>query len=103
MLMEVAVIGGQDFILGFQLTGIRHVVEAQADPTNQFLDLRDNEDIGIIITDDSTVEKVQEHERYLLERAPKPILITLSTSGAGQEQLRKMIRQAIGVDILKEE
>ncbi len=101
--MEIAVIGGQEFILGFQLTGIRKVIEAAKDPTNQFLDLKENKEVGIIITDDKTISRVDEHERYLLERSPKPILITLSTESSGQEDLRKMIRQAIGIDVMKEE
>jgi len=102
-MMDMAVLGTSEFILGFQLAGIRTVQEAAEDPTDQLISLRETKDIGIIIIDDETLSKVQEHERYLAERSPKPILITLSKKGSAQDDLRQMVMQAIGVDILKDE
>ncbi|NOZ80327.1 MAG: V-type ATP synthase subunit F [DPANN group archaeon] len=101
--MEMAVLGTSEFILGFQLAGIRLVQEAAKEPTRQLSDLMENPDVGIIIVDDETLRQVSEHERYRAERSPKPIVITLSKKTGGQDDLRKMIKQAIGVDILKDE
>lgn len=102
-MMELAVLGTSEFILGFQLVGIRKVQQAGKDPTRQLTDLMASQDIGIIIIDDETLNRVGDQERYVAERSPKPIVITLSKQQGAQEDLRKMIKQAIGVDILKED
>ncbi len=94
--MEIAVLGSEAFVLGFQLTGIRLVKVTEKNPAHDFAELRNNPNVGIIITDRETIDQVEEHERYVIERSSKPILITMSDSGS---DLRAMIKQAIGIDL----
>ena len=99
--MELAVIGGSEFTLGFALAGIKKIMEADADPAAAFKQAMQDGSVGIIITDEATVAKLEEHVREDVERSVKPVIVVLSAE-ATQESLRKMIKKSIGVDLLKD-
>ncbi|MFH1408959.1 MAG: V-type ATP synthase subunit F [Nanoarchaeota archaeon] len=100
--MEIAALGTQEFILGFQLAGIRKTIEISDAPLKDFQQVLDDKNIGIVITDEHSMERLKEHERFRIERSVRPAFIVLSMTASGQDNLRKMIMKAIGVDLLKE-
>ncbi|MBU0979439.1 MAG: V-type ATP synthase subunit F [Nanoarchaeota archaeon] len=100
--MEISAIGRAEFVLGFQLAGVRKTIEVGKSPMEDIQALTADPEIGIVITDEETMSSLKEHERYQLERSVRPTFIVLSTKSSGQENLRKMIRKAIGVDLLRE-
>lgn len=98
-MLEIAVIGGSEFVLGFQLAGIRNVVIVSSNAQEEFRKLLADQEIGIILTDDRTMEALSEHLRADIQKLAKPVVVTLSTRETAQDELRKMIQRSIGVDV----
>ncbi len=95
--MELAVIGREDFCLGFSLAGIRNVFEAD-DPADAIRTVSENPEIGVVVLDESLLEKVDEFEKLKLEGSVRPVFITLSLK-EDSDDLRKMIKKSIGVEL----
>ena len=98
---SIAVIGGSEFTLGFRLTGIRNVTSTES-PQAHVKDLMADAEVGVIIIDESTMEKLSPQLREDVVASISPVFVTVSEH-ASQEELRKMIVQSIGVDLLKNE
>lgn len=101
--MDIAIIGGEEFTLGFRLAGISRVVDIVEgkNPADNFMDLLSQKDIAIIMTDDTTMNLLDERTRDEVESSILPVVVTLSTE-ASQEGLRKLILKSIGVDLWKD-
>ena len=100
---EIAVIGSSEFALGFQLAGIRNVVELKdnENPLEKIKGLTSRPEVSIIVTEENLMKKVSEDERMKLEALIKPVIVVLSRELAA-EGLRKSIIKAIGVDLWRE-
>ena len=99
-MVEVAIIGGSEFVLGFQLAGIRKTIEAKDAPMGHIKKLMQDEHIGIIIIDDKTMDKLDFHDRKDVEGSISPVFVELSTQ-LSMESLKKMIKKSIGIDLMK--
>lgn len=98
---ELAAIGPEDFVLGFQLAGVRRVVATTPETyPDAIQDLLDTEDIGIIITRSDDVDRLKPQLEEQVASSVEPVVIQLG-GGAG-EGLREKIRSAIGIDLLKD-
>lgn len=95
--MELAVIGEEDFCLGFSLSGIRNMFETEA-PQEALRKVYEDTDIGVVVFDESLLEKLDEFERTRLESSVRPVFITLSLKEES-ESIRRMIKKSIGVDL----
>ena len=95
---ELVVIGGNEFNLGIALAGIQNIVEVDEQAEHKFKEAFDNPQTGIIITDDTTMQKLSPHFREIAESSAKPSIVVLSLDGKDQG-LRQMIIKAIGVDV----
>ena len=98
---KMAVVGTPEFTLGFKMTGIREVINVK-DPNNDVKLFFSRDDIGIVIIDEDTVSKLDERTKEELITSITPVFVTVSTTSA-QEELRNMIMQSIGVDLMKNE
>ena len=94
----VIAFGKPEFLLGFRLAGVA-TLEALGDIRKQFEELIVRDDVGILITDEETINAVPEHFREKLESFVKPVIVVLSLSSTSQETLRKKIKKSIGVDL----
>ena len=94
---NIIALGGSEFTLGFRLAGIT-TVEASS-PKEDFEELLRQEGVGIIITDEKTLQELPEHFREDIEARVKPVTVALSTPTAAQETLRKKIIKSLGVDL----
>ena len=97
---KLAAIGTSEFVVGFQLAGIRKTIETEDDAINQIKNLTQDKEIGIVIIDQKTLDKVEEHDREDIEASIDPVFIPISTE-VSQESLKKLIRKSIGVDLWK--
>ena len=95
---EIAALGGSEFILGFQLAGIKQTVEVSQTPEADFKRVMADRNVGIIMTDERTIKKLSERDRVMVESSVKPVIVVLSTEDYS-EGLRKMIKKSIGVDL----
>lgn len=100
--MDIAVIGNEEFALGFRLAGLRRVFiagpenyqekiqEAMADP-----------EIGILAVDAKDIEALPVNVRNKITDSIQPVVVPVGGSGVGD--LREKVKRAIGVDLYKED
>lgn len=102
-MQEIAVIGKPGFTLGFRLVGVRKTVDAEepgplAEAARTMLqDL----DVGILVMDQSDFETLPEHLQDTIRSSTRPTLVAIGLSE--DSALREQIKQAVGVDLWKDE
>jgi V/A-type H+-transporting ATPase subunit F len=94
---EIAVIGSQEFTLGFKLAGIRKAYTPE-NYQEKIQELIKRDDIGILIAEETDLQKLQKRARTEVENSVEPVVVALSES-AESERLQKKIKKAIGADI----
>ena len=95
--MELAVIGKEDFCLGFGLAGVRNVFET-AEPADAIERVNQNQEIGVVIFDESLLNKLDEFEKSKIEGSVRPVFVMLSLNEES-DALKKMIKKSIGVEL----
>ena len=99
-MVKVAVFGGNEFVTGFQLAGIRDVVEADKNYFNELKNLKIRRDLGVVIVDEKILESLEPHQRIEIEASVDPVFIPVSTK-VEQDSLKRLIKKSIGVDLWK--
>jgi V/A-type H+-transporting ATPase subunit F len=103
MSKEIAVIGSPDFVLGFNLAGVRRTY-AVAEPAEfaKTLDgiLHKGDNIGILIVQGSDMDALSPLLRKKASESIEPVIVAMG-EGAGQDDLREKVKRAIGIDIVK--
>lgn len=97
-MVQAAVLGSSRFIVGFQLAGIRETIEASKEPLKDIAELRMKKDIGIVIIEESILEKMDIDDRREIEDSVDPVFIPISAK-AEQESLKRLIKRSIGIDL----
>lgn len=98
--MELAAVGRDDFVQGFQLVGVRKTVTAAPeDLERRIAQVLDDPDVGILILETGDVQKLSHAMRRRLETVARPVVIAVGSTES--EDLRTKIRRAIGVDLFK--
>ena len=100
--MELAVFGNEEFILGFQLAGIRNIVRVGENPLGEIKELQKKKEIGIVVIEEKILDKLDPQDRHDIEDSISPVFVPLSAV-AEQENLRRLIKKSIGVDLWKTE
>ncbi len=99
-MVKIAVAGQSEFVVGFQLAGIRDSVELSQKPFNELKALKSRKEIGIVIVDEKIMEGLEPHERTEIEASVDPVFIPVSTK-VEQDSLKKLIKKSVGVDLWK--
>jgi vacuolar-type H+-ATPase subunit F/Vma7 len=89
--MEVCAVGSDEFTLGFKLVGIESYQP-------QELKSLTKGQIGVIITDEKTMNSLDEADRRDYENSIRPIFVVLSETNS-QESLNRLIKRSIGIDL----
>lgn len=97
--LEIAAIGDEIFVTGFQIAGVRETIASGANPNEAFEKLMAREDIGIIVTNRQVFDVLNERLRERALTVVKPTVVVLSYDIGGDENLRLMIRRALGIDV----
>ncbi len=96
---QVAVLGSEEFRLGFELAGVGlsyPVPREAAEPTVR--ELMANTDIGLIIIEEKMLEELPEELRDAINACVQPVFLTITEEDTNEE-MRKLIRKSIGVDL----
>lgn len=97
--MEIAVIGSQDFTVGFRLAGIRRVYDTTSETIqNKIIEILEGEDVGILVINMKEMEQLPAALRERLEESSSPVVIPVGTE---EGDMRDKVRRAIGVDLYK--
>ncbi len=95
--MEIAVIGREDFCLGFSLAGVRNIFETES-PAEAITKVINDPEVGVVVVDESLMGKLDEFEKAKLEASVRPVFMTLSLKEES-DAIRKMIKKSIGVEL----
>lgn len=99
--MEIAVIGNDDFITGFQLAGVQKVFLLDEKNLDSAVEQAiASEGVGVIVMEEEDVQALRGKTRKALDRLVTPVVVTLSLKGK-EEDLRKAIKRTVGVDLWK--
>lgn len=98
--MELAVVGRDDFVLGFRLAGVRKCYSVAPEALEAKVDevVRDP-DVGILVLSTDDLQRVSHGTRRRLETAPRPVVIAVGAKE--EEDLRAKVKRAIGIDLFK--
>lgn len=94
---SIIALGMSEFLLGFRLAGIP-TFEVHV-PQEDFEKWLAVPEVGIIITDQETMEQLPAFFREVVEARLKPITLVVSSDAASNETLRRKIKKSIGVDL----
>lgn len=99
---ELAVVGDSEFVMGFQLIGIKKIFEGETrqELKEKFTQALRDINVGIIVTNDSSIKKLDQNFRRNVENSITPVVVVLSIDAFAQDNLRDMIKKAIGIDLL---
>ncbi len=100
---QLAIIGKEDFTLGFMLAGVRDIyVDREERETLLHIEkLLKDPDVGIVVLQQETFDSLPEYLQEDLVRMVRPVVVTLSRKGEAGK-LREMIIKSIGVDLWNE-
>lgn len=99
--MEIAVIGSDEFVLGFRLAGIRRVFITNSDNYQEkMLEAMSQPTIGILAVDAKDLVNLSYHVRQRVLDSIQPVVVPV---GGDESDLREKVKRAIGVDLYKTE
>jgi V/A-type H+-transporting ATPase subunit F len=99
--MEIAVLGDEEFVLGFRLAGLKRIYTAGPDDyEDKMLGLLDDSSIGVLAIESSDLEYLSSNVRLKAMESIAPVVVPV---GVEEGDLREKVKRAIGVDLYKTE
>jgi len=99
--MEFAVLGSDEFTLGFRLAGVKRVYAVQpSEYEAKLMELIGDSTLGILAINSSDLSKVSANARRKAMESISPVVIQV---GGEEGDLREKVKSAIGVDLYKTE
>ena len=99
-MVKTAVLGSNEFIVGFQLAGIKDTIEASGNPLNDINKLKERKELGVVVIEEKIMENLDKHDRIEVEDSVEPVFIPVSAK-VEQDSLKRLIKKSIGVDLWK--
>jgi V/A-type H+-transporting ATPase subunit F len=99
--MEIAVVGHNDFVIGFRLAGIRKIYDTTSDNIEEKIQsLLNDKTVGILVIYNEDLKKLSPHMQKILDDSVEPTVIAIGGKGESTN-LREKIKQSVGVDLWK--
>ncbi len=99
--MEFAVLGSEEFVLGFRLAGVKRTYAVQPkELESKLVELIADSSIGILAMNSADLSKVSTNVRKKALESISPVVIQV---GGEEGDLREKVKRAIGVDLYKTE
>lgn len=96
--MEIAVVGSDEFVIGFQLAGIRKTHGGPPEEMEARVEeVLEDEEVGILIVHSEEMGRLSPGLRRRLPTLPRPVVIAVG--GEEEEDLRTKVKRAIGIDL----
>lgn len=96
--MQIAVIGNDEFVTGFRLSGVSHVFSSEKALDESVKDALKIKEIGVLVIEEGSFNALSNKTKKLLERIVKPVIVTVSDKEK-ETNLREMIKRSLGVDL----
>ena len=97
--MEIAVVGSEDFVVGFRLAGIKKVYGVEPEKLQEtIVRLMDESGVGILAVHTKDLEQLPQQLRDRLMASVEPVVIPV---GEEEGDIRDKVRRAMGIDLYK--
>jgi V/A-type H+-transporting ATPase subunit F len=97
--MDIAVLGSNEFVLGFRLGGIKRVYTVKPENYEQkLMELIADTSIGVLAIDSVDTDMLSPSGRKKAMDSIAPVVVMV---GAKEGDLREKVKRAIGVDLYK--
>ena len=97
--MEIAVIGSEEFVVGFRLAGIKRVYAVSPDGLlDKIVQVMDEPEVGILAVHTKDLERLPAQLRAKMMDSVDPVVIPV---GLEEGDMRDKIRRAMGIDLYK--
>ncbi|MCK4555592.1 MAG: V-type ATP synthase subunit F [Candidatus Aenigmarchaeota archaeon] len=99
-MFNIAVVGDEQFTLGFHLAGVRKVINAKNNEIHAKIEgaLSDKQ-TGVLVLKQNDVDTLPLRFQEKLRNSTTPVVVAISTDNSGAEVLRALVKRAIGVDV----
>src|SRR5215510_10802334 len=99
--MKIAVVGSDEFVLGFRLAGLKRVFIAdESNYQSKIAEAMSDTDIGILAVDAKDLNYLPHNVRAKVLDSIQPVVVPV---GGDESDLREKVKRAIGVDLYKTE
>ena len=99
--MEIAVIGSDEFTLGFRLAGVRRVfVAGKDDYQEKMQEAMSDANVGILAVNAEDLQCLPNNYKTRVLDSIQPVVVPV---GGDQSDLREKVKRVIGVDLFKTE
>jgi len=96
---QVAVLGTQEFVLGFQLAGVGTVFNLPKEhPDSTIREIMSNDSIGLVILQEESLKQLSELMQEQVVDSINPVFMLIAEEDTNEE-MRKLIKKSIGVDL----
>jgi V/A-type H+/Na+-transporting ATPase subunit F len=99
-MVKMAVLGSNEFTVGFQLAGIKDIINLKENSFKELREIKHRKDLGIVVLDEKILEGIGLQDRVEIENSVDPVFIPVSTK-VEQDSLKRLIKKSIGVDLWK--
>lgn len=97
--MDIAVLGSDEFVLGFRLGGVKRIYTAKPNEYEaKVLELINDSTIGVLAIDSSDLEHLSPNAKRKVTESIAPVVVMV---GKAESDLREKVKRAIGVDLYK--
>lgn len=97
---EIAILGPEEFVLGFRLAGVGKAVTVERERFPPELErLLADEGVGILVVPSELAAELPAGLRRKLSGSIDPVVIQMGE--AGEDDLREKVKRAIGIDLYK--
>jgi len=97
--VEIAVIGSEEFVVGFRLAGIKKVYAVSPDNLlEKIVQVMDEPEVGILAVHTLDLERLPPQLRAKMMDSVDPVVIPV---GLEEGDMRDKIRRAMGIDLYK--
>ena len=99
---DIGVMGSSDFVIGFNLAGVRKTYAVEPTEFQKQLEriLAEKDNLGILIVEAHNLETLSPLQRRKASESLEPVVIAMG-EGAGEGDLREKVKRAIGIDLYK--
>ncbi|AIZ57091.1 Archaeal/vacuolar-type H+-ATPase subunit F [Candidatus Methanoplasma termitum] len=99
--MEIAVVGSEEFVLGFRLAGLKRVFVAdESNYQSVIIKAMSEAEIGILAVAAKDLNYLPQNVRSKVLDSIQPVIVPV---GGDESDLRERVRRVIGVDLYKTE
>jgi V/A-type H+-transporting ATPase subunit F len=97
--MEIAVVGSEEFVVGFRLAGIKRVYGVMPDRLLEtIVKVMDEPEVGILAVHQDDLQKLPPQLRAKMMESVDPVVIPV---GLEEGDMRDKVRRAMGIDLYK--